>query len=795
MKFSLPTAFYAYPSVPTSVGEVVRAAAYQINRGGQAKIETWEDMRVSGKFVIAEICDCIKNADLFCADLTGLNANVVFELGYAIAQNKRIWLTQDTSFTDKKKDFDRFKTLTTIGYVGVTNSADLTKAFLKERPFEDVSDTIFDRHLKQGLGAERRDHLLYLKSPVNTEASNKLSRAFDKIKEKKLVSDPTESNFQSLLWYSERVFSSAGVLCHLLSPDRDGALLCNACYSLVAGLAYGFGKPLLMLADREFLAPLDYRDLLRSYRTANEAVQYFTEWHEPIGTAAAASRSARIELDNSAILAAELCSLRLGEYIAENEEDALPDYFIETAAYREALEGRNAIFVGRKGAGKSANLLKLASTLTKDARNLVCVIKPVAYELEGILSLFSEARERDERSFSVESLWKFLLVTEIANAVAVEIEQKQTWSQNEREREFLEFVNADDAFLRRDFSVRLERCLEALEAGRFGARNERKSLEENRGSISEILHAGILNELRTMLAGLLGDRAKVVVLVDNLDKAWDKRSDFDALATFFLGLLSASSRLASEFKRESSRKEPINLSLAIFVRTDIFYRILQIAREPDKIRHTRIEWTDPVQLLRVVEQRFAALHSGALKGSEIWTRYFCDFVSGIPTKEFILQQILQRPRDLLYLTNEALATAVNRGHGRVLESDILHATKLYSEHAVSSLLVEDVGISASLANIVYEFVGAEAIIGRHEVLSRLARILGNNEEECDAAVKSLCLLGFLGVEVARDNFRFAQQPEDLKKAGVLAARFAAESEAVPRYKVNRPFQPFLEISE
>ena len=60
-----------------------------------------------------------------------------------------------------------------------------------------------------------------------------------------------------------------------------------------------------------------------------------------------------------------------------------------------------AIFVGRKGVGKSANLLKLVSEIGKDKRNLVCVIKPVAYDLEGIVSLLGKYKERDVKGYAV----------------------------------------------------------------------------------------------------------------------------------------------------------------------------------------------------------------------------------------------------------------------------------------------------------------------------------------------------------------------------------------------------------
>jgi nucleoside 2-deoxyribosyltransferase len=88
----VPQAFFAYPSEPYALSEAIKLAAQDISKTKVANVRTWEDMSVSGKNVIGEICREINSAQIFCADITGLNPNVMFELGYAIARDKRIWL-------------------------------------------------------------------------------------------------------------------------------------------------------------------------------------------------------------------------------------------------------------------------------------------------------------------------------------------------------------------------------------------------------------------------------------------------------------------------------------------------------------------------------------------------------------------------------------------------------------------------------------------------------------------------------------------------------------------------------
>ena len=274
--------FYAYPSAPITVGEAVRNALNTINSSGVVNLKGWEECRVGGKLVIEEICREIDQAQFFCADLTGINANVMFELGYAIARNKRIWLTLDTSLVNVRKEFDQLRILTTVGYQASTNSSQIVNAFYRDCPYLDLGATVFDSYIKPNLTADARACFVYLKARHPTEASVKISERIDKVSIALIVDDPNESAVQTLVWYGTKLFSSAAVLCHLESPVREESKIQTARRALVAGMALGFNKPLLMLAEGDFLAPLDYRDVLRHYQSATESKKHLDTWLEPL---------------------------------------------------------------------------------------------------------------------------------------------------------------------------------------------------------------------------------------------------------------------------------------------------------------------------------------------------------------------------------------------------------------------------------------------------------------------------------------------------------------------------------
>jgi nucleoside 2-deoxyribosyltransferase len=87
--------FFAYASAPHSIPATVKAAIESINKTQQATLVSWESLGIGGKYIIKEICDAIDDSDFFCADITTINPNVMFELGFAIARDKRIWLIRE----------------------------------------------------------------------------------------------------------------------------------------------------------------------------------------------------------------------------------------------------------------------------------------------------------------------------------------------------------------------------------------------------------------------------------------------------------------------------------------------------------------------------------------------------------------------------------------------------------------------------------------------------------------------------------------------------------------------------
>lgn len=786
MKNINPKAFFAYASSGQTLKEAIRDAVQKINKRGYVKIKTWEECTIGGNLIINTICQAIDEAELFFADLTGLNPNVMFEIGYAIAHNKRIWLVFDDTYKDAKKMFNQLRVLSTVGYVPCYNSDDIVKGFYKEEPYASLENTIFRNEIERNLIQGGNSNIFHLKREYQDQAamqvSNFLQRKFSK---RITIDDPHESTVQSLAWYGSNVFDCNGVVCHFTSPEREGGYVQTVRHALVCGMAYGWNKPLLMLAEDDFWAPIDYRDHLKQYKTATEAVRYLEEWLPPVEQNMNVRQQAT-ETRYSAEFAININSLRLGDYIAENEEENLVrEYYIPTAAYEDAVRGNQTVFVGRKGSGKTANLIKLKDELSKNRQNLVCVIKPPSYQMQGIVDLLKQYQHRNVKGYAIETLWKFLLLSEIANTADI-LENPLVHPTDDIAQSFFDFVEKNEMIIRSDFSTRLENCIRNLEQGIDESENKNSYF-----SVSEALHSGIVKQLRNELGKYLSRKQRVIILVDNLDQAWEQQNNIEVLSDILWGLLEVAQQLPMDLGKRDNRRQSIQLNLAIFLRSDIFYRIRKVSREPDKMPYSLLRWDDTDLLCRIIEERFISSFETDLSPDVLWQQYFCPTINNIPTREYIMNAILKRPRDIIYLVNEAVITAINRRHIRIEEEDIFEAEKLYSQYAFDSIKAENSLPNINLEDVLFEFVGRSNTLTMSELIKVLksAKI---SEETIELTIDLLQDLTFLGLEVEPEKFVFSDSPEYSRKNKIIARRFANELGQEVRFQIHKAFQTYLE---
>jgi len=140
-----------------------------------------------------------------------------------------------------------------------------------------------------------------------------------------------------------------------------------------------------------------------------------------------------------------------------------------------------------------------------------------------------------------------------------------------------------------------------------------------------------------------------------------------------------------------------------------------------------------------------------------------------------------------------LQVAVNRGHTRVEENDLLGAQQQYSRFALDSMLVEGGNRIPRLEDLIYEFVGSSEVITEADVL-RAMKVIHMPENELEDVIDALTGLTFIGLEVAPNRFAFLYDEDITTKFEVMARKTAAElGSGVRRYRINKAFQAYLEI--
>lgn len=778
--------FFGYPSRPESQREAVARAAEQITATGVAVASTWEQLRRAGNLVIDRITDAIRSADISAFEVTDINPNVLFEIGFAIGADRRLWLLRDTSSVPGTRLWEEFALLSQVGFRDYRNSDGIVAAYFTDQPQDNA--TLFSQLLGESLQPAAGDSIFYYPGRHDTEANRALSLRIDAERKRRVriqSADPNESGAMPLSWYGQGLYDAAAVVLHLMPSRREGADVHNARIGLVGGIAHGLGRPLLMLAEEGYVAPFDYKGLLRLYRNSEHARDLLGEWLGArlanLDTRAQEARERRVQLR----LATELRSLRLGEHVAENEEETLSEYFLETAHFNQVLANQTSIFVGRQGTGKTANMIEAARRLRQDRRNVVCEIKPVGYEWASVLRVLGSFQAKDTKGYLVEALWKLLIYSEIANEALRDLVARPAGIVGDTpEWRFATFMDGPGAFLRNDFSVRLERALVNLAAVRPSDRVESERLQ-----ISEALHAGVLRELRGLLGSLLQGKRRVAILVDNLDKAWERDAEFEKLATFLLGLLGTVGRISEEFSQRDHWREAVPVTIAVFLRTDIYAETLRLAREPYKFPTTPLVWTDREQLLQVLEERFVAARGGKVDPAELWRAFFVPSIGTVSTTTYILDRVLERPRDLVYFCNAAITAAINRRHTVVDASDISEAERIYSQFAFESAQVTDPRMQA----VLFEFLQSPAIVDESSVVEKV-RNAGIAASDVPSVLERLRSVSFLAQEVAPDRFDFTDDPGLRDRNDLLAQRLAEQRGSTRRFMIHRAFHRYLEIT-
>src|SRR5229473_507739 len=90
--------FVAYPASAPVIGESIEAAVEEHARHAAGpRFSTWKESEVVGQFIGTRITADIADRDVLAADITRLNFNVTYEIGFAVGRRKRLLLIRNAA--------------------------------------------------------------------------------------------------------------------------------------------------------------------------------------------------------------------------------------------------------------------------------------------------------------------------------------------------------------------------------------------------------------------------------------------------------------------------------------------------------------------------------------------------------------------------------------------------------------------------------------------------------------------------------------------------------------------------
>ena len=785
--------FYGYPSRPPFIGESIANAieklkAHQEIRQNSVRFRPWPTIRVSGKILAREVMNNIDRAEVFACDLTYPNDNVSFELGYAIGRYKRIFISLDSTIEESQRRFRRhyFSSLS-LGYSSYSNHDELARRILEEKPWQDARENVLDPRYRRSFARPELPTLFYLKPPINTSSVLKTVDALEasKFGQSHVIDDPLDNPSAQLEWYAQQLMIADAVMIHLLSEEHVQWEVHNTKASFIAGLACGLNRPLLMLGHAPYESPVDYDHLLQTHDTAEACGNVATQWLKDIGDSLPRRRPRRSRKTAHANL--ELRNISLGQHVAEYESNELENYFVETGPFFAAIQGPTTILTGRRGTGKTAILYAIKAELERDRRNHVTVLKPVAYELEGLIRVLQETRQISERGFLIESLWKYLIYSEIARSVQESLSNRSIYqSPTKAEEAFLSYCETHADKIGAPFSLRIDQAVQSL----YGIGQETNTREQ-RARISERLHETQLRSLRQHLGGVLSNQGRLAVLIDNLDGPWATDDHVTEMSELIRGLLNVVQDIPRDLGRATHGLEPIDTTVAVLLRSDIFASIKARIPEQDKLPIEQVLWDDKDLLRRVLVQRLMQNAPLGMNESAVWEHVFPQQVEGSSTADFIFETVLPRPRDMIHMVKVAISTALTRRHEKVLAEDLMFARDKYSKFAFDSVLAEDDPQRLKLEAVLFEFAGAKRTVSLPEIMERMSKA-DVSGDDAEWYLNLLCDIGFLGISTS-SGFRYAAEEGERSRLREIAKRRAAQSGSQEVYQINSAFYYELQI--
>ncbi|MVS97724.1 P-loop ATPase, Sll1717 family [Devosia marina] len=766
------TAFVAYPS-DGAVAEDVFTAVRQANALAiPVRYEPWPFNDVPGSPLTSPIVGKISNASFIVADITLLNLNVVYEIGYAIGRGKRAFLIRRRDDTTHRAISDRVGIFDTLGYFEYSDASELKDRLAAEiEPFA----------LEHEASLDRRSPIYIVEPPNRDYAVGVLVSRLKKAGYGRYRSfTPDEDARLSATEAIRQVASSLGVVLPL--DGREDGLVHNVRAMFVAGLADGMEKPKLLLAPSAYKVPLDLRDDAKKFGKVEDIVEIVADFC-PLVAEYSSKYEPKVAVDKGLLV-----SLNVGDPRAENEMASLGRYYLETAQFGRAIRGEANLVVGRKGSGKTALFIRVRDEVRANRRNVVVDLKPEGYQLikikEDILSHLSQGAAQH----LITVFWEYLVLLEVAYKI---LEKDRVSHRHNHEiydlyRELEDTYQAGDFTAEGDFSERLS-SLSAHIARDYETKGEVGGDKLSAAEITQLVHRHDLRKLRDIISRYMRKRGEIWVLFDNLDKGWSTQGVDVIDAIILRCLVDAGRKLERDMRRDGHIFHCI-----VFVRNDVYDHLMKNSPDYGKEIRVSTDWSDADMLREMLRLRLSDRVDAfdTMDFQTIWRHLFVSHFQGEETSTLLIGRALMRPRNLLKLFNHCRGFAINFRHSVVAEDHIEKGLKAYAQDLLQELDRELTDVKPVAQDLLYHFLDQPSELSRAN-LEDIMRQAAIPPEEYTEVVDYLLYYGVLGSKVGADEYYIHDVNYDLKVLKVRAEREADGG----TYVINPAFWPALGIVE
>lgn len=766
--------FVAYPSFPPSVGTTITAAIEEFRRyQGSIELLPWPELDIPGRFIAEKVLAGIDEADFIIADITALNFNVTYEIGFAIGRGKRVLIVRNEPYAqgaaDQIKEVGIFDTL---GYQSYENSKALI-AILKN-----ISDI---RPINIDTTRNKKTPVYLTEDKWKTDGA---VRIISRLKKARLFFrsfDPREQSRLSAIDAIQQVSQSYGVLVHLVSSQVAGHQTSNLRSAFIAGLAAGMKRVVAILQNGADPVPLDYRDLVQSYSFPSNVDDIISDFAGQVYEAVQATTDKQPEIPASG-----LARFELGASSAENEFRDLQYYYLPTEGYRRALAGEVRLVVGRKGSGKTALFVQVRDKLRSSKKKVVLDLKPDGYRLLKFKDRVLALLERGSFEHTITAFWECLLSLEICHRVLEYDKDAHIYDDTSlgSYRELSGLYQRYGYEAQGDFAERMSRLLTKIEnehGERFG-QDSGQMLSS--AQITSLLYEGDLKEIESKLINYLKHKDSLWILFDNIDKGWSSHGIQEDDLVIVKALVEATRKIERVMQRND-----IDAHSLMFIRNDVFEILIDSMSDRGKEPKTLLDWTDS-DLLRELILRRAKFHSGIKDETfeALWNRVCVSHIDGEESAQYLIDRSLMRPRYLIDLINHCRGSAVTLRHERIEKSDIEKGLQVFSADLIADLTHELRDVFPSANEPLYAFIGTDSELSDDEIKLVLMEV-GTPQDILVKVVDLLLWFGFLGFVTDDGDRKFIHDAGYNPK--LLRAYGKNKLPASKSYVINPAFWPAL----